>query len=399
MENRDTNTQSYPQESVAEHQPATHNSPMHVLIAADSFKDALGADAVCAAIAAGLRQRAPYRNLTTTEFPLADGGEGMLAVLGRHLDLALVRVETVDPLLRPLVAPIGISADGQTAFIESAKACGLGLLIRDERNPLLASTFGLGLLLAHAYGLGVTRIVLGIGGTATNDGGMGMACALGWRFLDSEGAPLEPSGRALARLARIVPPASARSAIQVDVLCDVTNPLYGPTGAAHVYAAQKGASSVDIVQLDFGLRQLARCAANQLTNHFDPDTSGAGAAGGLGYGARLFLGGRLLSGTETMLELTQFDSALAHADILITGEGHLDVQTLHGKLIHGLAARAAQRGIPTIALCGQISATREQLQSLGVVAYCIDESAASLADKLARTAENLTATAKKIFPP
>jgi glycerate kinase len=367
---------------------------MHVLIAADSFKDALPAREVCAAIARGLSRRSPPVQIV--EFPLADGGEGTLSVLSERMGLHLVEMDAVDPLARPMRAPIGVAKDGSFAVIESATVSGLGLLTPAERSPLVTSTIGLGQLVRASHRLNVPRILMAIGGTATNDGGVGLAHALGWRFFDANGTPLSPSGAALARLARIVPPADPQPHIDIELLCDVANPLYGPQGAAQVYARQKGASEADIELLDTGLRRLAQCVAQQLPHAVDPHTPGAGAAGGLGFGAMVFLGARLRPGIETILDLTDFDSALAKADVVITGEGRLDAQTLHGKLIQGIAMRARRRGIGVIALCGQVSVTLEQLRSLRVTAYCIDNSESGLHEKLARTAENLTATAARI---
>jgi glycerate kinase len=370
---------------------------MHVLVAADSFKEALPVRDVCDAIARGLRQRPSAVQVTT--FPLADGGEGTLSVLAERMALSSLEVDAVDPLTRHVRASVGLSNDGSIAVIEAATVCGLGLLTPTERSPLRATTQGLGHLLHAATAAGVSRVVLTVGGTATNDGGIGMAHALGWRFLDAHGASLSPSGATLAPLARIVPPSIPTPPVAVDVLCDVANPLFGPHGAAHVYARQKGANDADIDLLDNGLRNLARCVAEQVTRDVDPNTPGAGAAGGLGFGAMVFLNARLQRGIDAILDLTEFDGVLAKADVVITGEGRIDGQTLHGKLIHGICRRAQRIGKPTIALCGELRATDDELRQIGLhAAHCINEGFPR-ENALQETATRLTHTATRVELP
>jgi glycerate kinase len=367
---------------------------MRVLIAADTFKDALSAAAVCAAIARGLQER---MDVQTIQFPLADGGEGTLDVLANHLQLQIESVATVDALQRPIQGRLGFSANKGLAVIEAATVCGLSMLRREERNPLWSTTRGIGFLLQAAMQHPSQRIAMAIGGTATNDGGVGMARCLGWQFFDSSGSPLQEGGAALVQLARIEAPRAMPRATQIDVLCDVTNPLFGPQGAACVYARQKGANDAGVALLDEGLQRLARVVTDQKLSTVTPDFAGAGAAGGLGYGAMVFLGASLRRGIETVLELAHFDDALAQADVVVTGEGRLDEQTLHGKLIQGVATRAAKLGKPVIALCGQLTVTREQLQAMGVTdAYVIDESSRTLAQKIAATAANLTRVAARM---
>lgn len=368
---------------------------MRILIASDSFKDALSAPDVCRAIAAGIRQK--YPDAEVIEFPLADGGEGTFEVLSLHLGLQTVETDTVDPLFRPIRAPYGLSADGHTALIEMAKASGLQLLKPDERNPLNTSTFGTGLLLADARRRGVKHVVLAIGGSATNDAGTGMASALGWRFSDVAGQAVKPVGGSLGSIAGILPPSDLQAFERVDVICDVTNPLYGPQGAAYVYGRQKGADDEAIAQLDAGLQHFAQIAENQLNKPGLPEMPGTGAAGGMGFGAMIFLGATLRRGIDLVMDLTRFDQALESADLVITGEGKLDGQTLHGKLIHGICQRAGKSGVPVIALCGQLTATAEQIAQIGLQkAYSINEKQLPLAEMLARTGENLTRAAALI---
>jgi glycerate kinase len=363
---------------------------MRILVAADSFKDALGAPAVCNAIASGLR-RAGH---TAVIFPLADGGEGTAAVLSRHRDGQLETVTVHDPLLRPVAATYGRSADAKTAYIEMAAAAGLPLLQADERDPLLTSTFGVGELILSAYRGGARHFLLGIGGSATNDAGLGMAAALGYRFYTADGGLVDkPIGQDLLRVQHIDDRFVAinPTEITVEVLCDVTNPLFGPTGAAHVYAPQKGADGITVTALDRGLEHIGEL----LERHFLIKVSavpGAGAAGGLGAGAMAFLGGRLVPGAETVLRHAGFAEAVATADLVVTGEGRLDGQTLSGKLIHTVCRAAG--ATPVVALCGSLDLQPADYDRLGLrAAFSIAPGAVTLERALADTAHNLERTA------
>ncbi len=368
---------------------------MRILVACDSFKDALPAAAVCKAIADGIKES--RRDLCVIEFPLADGGEGTVEVLTQHLGLRTVQVPSVDPLFRTITASYGISADGRTAVIEMAAASGLQLLSPDERDALTTTTFGTGLLIADALRRGAAHLVMAIGGSATNDAGIGAAAALGWRFLDAQGNELKPVGASLTSVARVLPPARSIAA-RIDVMCDVTNPLYGPQGAAHVYAQQKGADEAAIKLLDAGLKKIARCVAEDLQLPEIANLPGAGAAGGLGFGAVSFLGANLRRGIELIMDLTQIDAAMESSDLIITGEGQLDGQTLQGKLIHGICQRAKRYSVPVIALCGRLSASAEQLRAIGLhSAFSINEIEQSLPQMLARTAENLQRKARLLM--
>jgi glycerate kinase len=251
---------------------------MNILIACDSFKDALNATAVCQAVQRGLLLANPHFNIRA--FPLSDGGEGMAEVLDFHIGLQEQQVPAQDPLGRYITAKYGLSRDRQIAFIEMAQAAGLQLLLPNERNPLKTSTFGVGEMIADALEQGAHRIVLGIGGSATNDLGTGMAAALGWHFLDENGQRLLPTGGNLAHIRSLVPPAVLPSSTAVfEVICDVKNPLLGETGAAKIYARQKGASNSDIEKLESGAEHFTAMAAMAGT---DPAEPGAGAAGGMG---------------------------------------------------------------------------------------------------------------------
>ncbi len=365
---------------------------MHVLIACDSFKDALTANDVCRAIAKGFLSTHP--GAEATQMPLSDGGEGVLDILRQTLSLTPVELEVADPLGRPVKASYGISADGATALVEMAEASGLQRLSAAERDPLLTSTFGTGQLLADARSRGVRRVLLAIGGSATNDAGVGAAAALGWRFLDRTGAAVKPDGGSLKDIARIIPPGKMPFA-QMDVLCDVTNPLYGPDGASWIYGRQKGGDDRSLAQLDAGLRHIAALVEQQSGRAGLAQIRGAGAAGGLGFGALAFMNATLKRGIDMVLDLVNFDAAAARADLIITGEGRIDGQSGQGKLIQGVCARA--RSVPVIALCGKLSASPEQIRAIGLTsAYSINETEKPLAEMLGATAGNLERTAARL---
>lgn len=365
---------------------------MRILIACDSFKDALSADGVCHAIAKGFLKTHPAAKIT--EMPLSDGGEGVLDILRRALSLKSVSLTVQDPLGRPVEASYGISQDGTTALVEMATASGLQLLTLEERNPLLTSTFGTGQLLADAKARGVKRALLAIGGSATNDGGIGAAAALGWQFLDASGKPVAPTGGNLSKITSIIPP-KEMAFEQVDVLCDVTNPLYGPKGASWTYGPQKGGTKESLTELDAGMVHLAQLVEQQTGRKGLAETPGAGAAGGLGYGALAFMNATLKRGIEMVLDLTGFDAAVADADLVVTGEGHIDGQSGQGKLIQGVSARSGN--VPVIALCGKLSAGPDDIKAIGLkAAYSINTVEKPLAEMLAATAENLEKTAARL---
>jgi glycerate kinase len=365
---------------------------MRILIACDSFKDALPAGDVCRAIAKGFLST--HTGAQITEMPLSDGGEGVLEILRQTLSLTPVELEVADPLGRPINASYGISADGTTALVEMAEASGLQRLSVAERNPLLTSTAGTGQLLADAKARGVRRVLLAIGGSATNDAGVGAAAALGWRFLDKMGAPVKPDGGGLKDITRIIPPAQMPFA-KVEVLCDVTNPLYGPSGASWIYGRQKGGDDQSLAQLDAGLRHIAALVEQQTGRAGLAQIQGAGAAGGLGFGAMAFMNATLKRGIDVVLDMVGFDAAVAQADLVITGEGHIDGQSGQGKLIQGVCARAG--ATPVIALCGKLSASPAEIKAIGLkAAYSINAVEAPLAEMLAATAANLEKAAARL---
>ena len=365
---------------------------MRVLIACDSFKDALPAPEVCRAIALGFL--AGHPGAEVIEMPLSDGGEGVLDILRQTLSLKPVALEVSDPLGRPITATYGLSADSSTALVEMAEASGLQRLTLAERNPLLTSTYGTGQLLADARARGVRQMLLAIGGSATNDAGIGAAAALGWQFFDKAGAPVKPDGGNLKDISHLVPPAKTPFA-RMEVLCDVTNPLYGPMGASWIYGRQKGGDDASLAELDEGARHIAALVEQQTGRQGLAQIEGAGAAGGLGFGALAFMNATLRRGIDVVLDLVGFDTAAARADLIITGEGHIDGQSGQGKLVQGVCARAGQ--VPVIALCGKLSADPGQIRAIGLkAAYSINAVEKPLAEMLAATAVNLEMTAARL---
>ncbi len=358
-----------------------------IIIAADSFKDALDTFSVCQAIKRGIKAALP--NAHIVELPLSDGGEGLSDIAAHYFDLQRIAVKTCDPLFRKHTAIYGLSHDNTTAFIEMAQAAGLQLLKNEERNPLKTTTYGVGLMIQNALEKGASRIIIGLGGSATNDAGMGMATALGWQFVGENGEILLPIGENLDKIRHITPPQYFPQNINFEAICDVKNPLFGENGAAYIFARQKGADDADIKKLNRGLRHFSEIVGA------DPNVSGAGAAGGLGFGCLFFLKAHIKSGIESVLDWANFDQHLADADWIFTGEGRLDSQTLQGKLIAGIAARA--KGKPIIALCGALDLPPQYLSDLGLkAAFSIAQKPCTLPEALAATAQNLENTAFNI---
>lgn len=364
---------------------------MKILIASDSFKDALDSFGVCDAIDRGVRLC--NASIETIVFPLADGGERTSDILMYHLGGHKKKVTVSDPLLRLIQTDYVISDDGETAFIALAKSSGLQLLADHERDPMCTSTFGFGEMIMDAIDAGVGDIVLSIGGSATNDGGMGMAAALGFRFYDAEDQLLVGVGKDLGNVARMEVDHKVKDRlekIKFTTICDVTNPLYGSAGAAHTFAAQKGAMVGDILLLDKGLTHFAQV----MDATYAADMAGAGAAGGVGFGSVLFLNATLKKGIKLIMEMTHFENHVRMCDLVITGEGRLDGQTAFGKLVQGVTSIASKYHKPVIALCGAIDATHEDIKNLGLqAAFSISTGPQSLADALKDTAINLELSA------
>lgn len=331
-------------------------------IAIDSFKGSLTSREVADAFEEGFRERIP--DCEVRKVSIADGGEGTVDALIETLNGEAVEARVDNPLGRPIVARYGIIDKGKTAVMEMSAASGLPLIAPCERNPLLTSTYGTGQMIADALDRGCRKFLVGIGGSATNDGGTGMLRALGFRFLDAEGAELTGGGEILERIAHIDASGARKELNECEfiVACDVTNPLYGPTGAAYVFAPQKGADAAMVERLDQGLRTYAR-AIERFNGVAIAEVAGAGAAGGLGGGFKALLGARLERGIDMVLSAMHFDRIIAGSDLVITGEGRIDRQTTMGKAPSGVLRMATEQGIPTIAIGGAVEPCSELEQS------------------------------------
>ena len=336
---------------------------MRVVIAPDKFKGSLSASAAAEAMARGVTRAAP--SATIDRAPMADGGEGTVAALVASTGGTWREATVRGPMGEPVVARYGLLGDGRTAAIEMATASGLVLVPPDRRDPTIATTIGTGELLLAAIADGASKVVVGIGGSATNDGGAGLGQALGFRLLDAEGRELPPGGGGLGRLDRIDGSSRRREleGVSIAVACDVTNPLCGPRGASAVYGPQKGATPEMVASLDANLSHFAAIVARDLGVSI-AEIPGSGAAGGLGGGLVAFAGGRLQPGIDLVIEAVDLRARLEGADLCLTGEGALDDQSAFGKTAVGVARLARSMGIPTFALAGTIgegaSATLEQ---------------------------------------
>ena len=372
-----------------------HIMPLRIVIAPQAFKQSVGARQAAVAIRRGIRRAAP--DAESVLIPVADGGDGTLAALidtsgGRYFEAAVS-----GPLGEPTAARWGVMGDGQTAVIEMALASGLALLSDEQRDPRRASTYGTGELMRAALDAGYARIIVGLGGSATNDGGVGMAAALGVHFRDAGGRDLAPGGAALARLAQIdtgsVHPGLADAVIIGAT--DVTNPLCGDTGASAIFGPQKGAAPAVVAELDGGLANLAQVIARDLGMDVG-DAPGAGAAGGLGAGLLAFAGAELRSGIDLVCEVLDFDRHAAGADLVITGEGRADRSTAFDKAPVGIARRSRVFGAPTILLAGSLGPGYELLYEHGIDAIIpIAEEPATLEYSLRNGAELLERAAER----
>lgn len=349
---------------------------MRIVVAPDSFKGSLSAAEACAAIEAGLRA-VWGDSVEIISVPMADGGEGTVEALVGATGGRIVPVTVTGPLGEPVSAFYGLLGDGRTAALEMAAASGLTLVPPSRRDPTVTTTYGTGELIAHAVAQGAQRLIIGVGGSATNDGGAGAAQAMGFRLLDVNGEDVGFGGGALNRLVCIETPEEVRrryAGIEVLVACDVRNPLCGPQGASHVYGPQKGASEEQVALLDAALRHYADVVARDLGVSIH-DLEGAGAAGGLGGGLAAFLNSQLVPGVEIVMQALDLHAKLAIADLCITGEGHLDSQTLSGKVPAGVARAAMRHGVPVIAIGGSVapSARAELEAEFAAVIAALDE--------------------------
>ncbi len=376
---------------------------MRIIIAPDKFKGSLDSREVAEAIARGWGEGWPDAELITC--PLADGGEGTLDVLVQASSGRTVECKVTGPLGEPRRAPLGILGDGNTAVVEMAAASGLVLVPPENRDPRYTTTAGTGDLIRAALDAGARRIIVGIGGSATNDGGTGMASALGVRFLDDYNENLSPGAIYLNNVEAMDMKGLDPRVLKTEIIVasDVTNPLLGDRGASRVYAPQKGASEYDVELLERGLTRLAEVVSATIIPGLE-DKPGAGAAGGLGFGLMAFLGAEVRPGIEVVTEAVGFERMLEGCGLVVTGEGRLDAQTAYGKTVTGVARVARRHGIPVLALGGEIAEGAEALRELGVNAMLgiasgplsREESMASAASLLERTSRELASLLRSI---
>ncbi|HVM26370.1 MAG TPA: glycerate kinase [Mycobacteriales bacterium] len=365
---------------------------MRVLVALDGFGGTMSAVEAAEAVRTGWSSTAPADDLALV--PLSDGGPGFVDVLATARPAATVHTVVVeDPLGRPV--PAAFLLDGRTAWIESAAACGLHLLSRAERDPRATTTYGVGQLLTAALDAGADRVVVGLGGSATNDGGAGLLCALGLQRRDADGAPVPPGGAALAAVTELAGEPDPRlSRVDLVAATDVDAPLLGLFGASAVFGPQKGASRDDVLALDAALARWA----DVLEPHLGVavrDLPGAGAAGGLGA-ALLALGARREPGLGLVAAEVGLADAVAAADLVVTGEGTFDATSLTGKAVSGVAALAAEHAVPCVVVAGQVQVGRREAAAAGIEAAYAVADVVGLDAALARPAEELAALAARV---
>jgi len=339
---------------------------MKIIVAPDSFKGSLSAQDVCTAVKRGIHTVFPGTEVI--ELPLADGGEGIMESMVYASGGKIIKTKVHDPLHRKIETEFGVLGDGETVIIEMAQASGLTLLEEAERNPMVASSFGTGELISAAFDKGYRKFIVGIGGSATNDAGTGMLKALGVKFYDKDGGELEEGGEALSRLASFDDSGIDQRIYNANfmVASDVRNRLCGHEGASAVFGPQKGANPEMVHKLDAALNQFADIVLRE--RGFDLRTyEGGGAAGGMGATLIAFLQAKLHSGIDLVMKNINFDEKIKAADLIITGEGRLDLQTFDGKLITGITKAAAKEGIPVIALCGSQNLSARKVSEIGLL--------------------------------
>lgn len=369
---------------------------MKIVIAPDSYKESLSALEVAAAIEAGFQEI--YPDAEYVKLPVADGGEGTVEAMVAATQGHLVQVTVTGPLGEPVQAFYGLSGDERCAFIEMAAASGLESVPVASRNPLITTTWGTGELIRHALDAGVQQIIIGIGGSATNDGGAGMVQALGAKLLTQDSQQIAAGGGALEQLARIdLSGLDSRLAdCRIDVACDVTNPLTGPEGATAVFGPQKGATAEMIVRLDRALAHFAQIIQRDLAVDV-LQLEGGGAAGGMGAALYAFCGARLRPGIEIVTDALHLAELVADADLVITGEGRIDSQTIHGKVPVGVAKVAQRYNVPVIAIAGSLTADVGVVHQHGLDAvFSVIYSVCTLEEALANAAENVRMTARNV---
>ena len=370
--------------------------PGKIVLIPDSFKGTLSSVEVCRVLRGCVELRLPGCEMRA--IPVADGGEGSVDAFLAALGGEKVHARVAGPFFEPVESFYGLTDGGKTAIVEMAACAGLPLA-GERRDPALTTTYGVGELIALAVEGGARKIILGLGGSATNDAGCGAAAALGVRFFDRTGTPFVPTGGTLGEVERIDVSAARERlrGVEITTMCDIDNPMYGENGAAYVFAPQKGAGPEQVRALDAGLRRLAGVMRRELGMDF-AELPGAGAAGAMGAGVTAFLGASLQSGIESVLNAVDFDRAAADADLIFTGEGRLDSQSLRGKVVIGVARRAKRLGKRVIAIVGGAEGELEAAYAEGVTAvFTTNRLPEPLSRSAPRAAENLAFTMDNIL--
>ena len=364
------------------------------IVISDSFKGTLSSLEICRIARESIPRILP--GCQTVTVPVADGGEGTVDCFIEAIGAEAVTVPATGPYGEPIQATYARS--GNRAIVEMACAAGLPMT-GDRRNPEETTTYGVGQVIRHAVENGCSEILLGLGGSATNDGGCGCAAAMGVKFYDAEGNLFVPLGKTMGQIAKIdmTEAKALLQGVKVTVMCDVENPLYGPTGAAYIFGPQKGADPEMVERLDRNLRKLADTIQSQLDLDI-ANQPGTGAAGGMGGGCIAFLGAELKSGIEAVLDMVDFDNHLDGADLVITGEGRIDSQSVHGKVISGIAKRTSARKVPLIAIVGCIDKSASEAYDLGVTAiFGIDREAKAFREYAHETADYYQRTLEDVL--
>lgn len=335
-----------------------------IILIPDSFKGTMSSSTVCEIMTKAIEKRFP--NAEILSIPVADGGEGTVEAFVQACGGEISVCAAADPYFNDIDSFIGLIDDGKTAVVEMAAAAGITLR-RENHNIELTTTYGVGQLIEYALDLGVKKIIVGLGGSLTTDGGCGMAAALGVKFFDASGEPFIPVSGTLSQISRIDKNDLDKrlASVKLVTMCDINNPLYGDKGAAYVFSPQKGASPEQVVLLDNGLKNLAKVAERDL-DFSDHAFAGAGAAGGLGFGMKAFLNAKMQMGIQTVLDTVNFDTIAADADLVISGEGKLDAQSLGGKVVIGIAQRTKKLGVFLLAIVGSMSEDISAVYPLGV---------------------------------
>ena len=383
---------------------SVYTGRMKFVFASDSFKGTLSSAHICGLLEQAARESHPAAECISLR--IADGGEGTLDAIAGARSGERIKVGSHDGLMRPVECEVFVSGD--SAFVEAAQPCGLAMLAANERNPMATSSFGVGECIAHVLEMGCDHVTIGLGGSCTNDGGMGCLRALGVRFLDRQGCELAGRGGDMAHVTGIdtsgLHPRVAD--VRFSIMGDVRNPLLGPNGATYVFGSQKGADTSMLEQLESGMRAYADAVSHALgdaacssvpAGRIDFSTPGYGAAGGLGMALAAFLNAEMSSGIETLLQWVDFDELIADADLVVTGEGRLDSQSLEGKVIDGIAAHANRLGVPVAAICGSIALADVQLKSVGLAAALETSHGLPIEYAIAHAEETYLRTARHLF--